>query len=129
MYPASFEIATRFGDMDPGKHINNVAVARLYEECRVRFHRTPVDDESVPLVVAQVNLHYIGETTYPDPVVICVGTAHIGRTSFSIGQALFQGGTCVGLSDTTAVHVIEGVATPLPAFFVSYLEEFRLRTG
>ena len=38
-YPFQIEVATRFQDLDTLKHINNVAIAGLYEESRLQFHR------------------------------------------------------------------------------------------
>ena len=37
-YPVRFTLPTRYGDMDANAHLNNVAIARLIEESRVRFH-------------------------------------------------------------------------------------------
>lgn len=126
LYPRWFEISTRFGDMDPAKHVNNVAVAQLYEEGRVRFHRERAEDDPMTVVVAQIAIHYLGEVHYPAPVQIGVAAAHIGRSSFTTSQALFQSGICVGLAETTAVRVVDGAATPLPDWFRTYLEESRL---
>ncbi len=38
-FPISIELATRFDDMDLQGHINNVAIANLYQESRLQFHR------------------------------------------------------------------------------------------
>ena len=37
-YRLRLTIPTRYGDMDANAHLNNVAIARLFEESRVRFH-------------------------------------------------------------------------------------------
>jgi hypothetical protein len=39
-----------------------------------------------------------------------------------MGQALWQGGVCIGLCDTVLVHSAEGRASPLPTAFRSQLE-------
>ena len=36
-YPFSVDLATRFADLDTLRHVNNVAIAELFEESRVRF--------------------------------------------------------------------------------------------
>lgn len=126
LYPRWFEISTRFGDMDPARHVNNVAVAQLYEEGRVRFHRERAGSDPITVVVAQITIHYLGEVHYPAPVRIGVGAAHVGRSSFTTSQALFQDDICVGLAETTAVRVVDGVATPLPGWFRTFLDESRL---
>ena len=38
-YPVTVEILTRYSDIDPQHHINNVAVAQFYQESRLGFHR------------------------------------------------------------------------------------------
>ena len=38
-YPLLIEIPTRFADVDPLRHLNNVRLAEIYEEGRVRLHR------------------------------------------------------------------------------------------
>ncbi|WP_194839804.1 MULTISPECIES: acyl-CoA thioesterase [Aeromicrobium] len=127
LYPRWYEISTRFGDMDPAKHVNNVAIAQLYEEGRVRFHRERAGNDPIAVVVAQIAIHYLGEVHYPAPVQIGTGAAHVGRSSFTTSQALFQGGICVGLAQTTAVVVDgDGAATPLPDWFRAYLEQSRI---
>lgn len=37
-YPVTFDIPTRFGDLDMNGHVNNVAFGSLFEDARMRFN-------------------------------------------------------------------------------------------
>ena len=110
----------RFGDLDPLRHLNNVAVARLYEEARVRFlDESGVRERLEPkhrFVIAELTIQYLAEGFYPDPVVVGTGVLRVGGQSFTLAHALFQNGRCIGTSDGVLVHVNweEGGARRLP---------------
>jgi acyl-CoA thioester hydrolase len=119
-YPWSFDIPPRFGDLDPLRHLNNAALARFYEDGRVRF----VDSIGVRaalepgcgFLVVEVVIQYLAEGRYPDVVTASSGLLRLGRSSFTIGQALFQDGGCIGTGESTLVYVRRGErgARPLP---------------
>ena len=119
-YPWSVDIAPRFGDLDPLRHLNNAALARFYEDARVRF----VDSIGVRaalepgcgFVVAEVAIQYLAEGRYPQVVAAGCGLLRLGRSAFTVGQALFQGGGCIGTGESTLVYVRrgEGGVRPLP---------------
>ena len=111
-YPWSHSLDPRFGDMDALRHLNNVAIARLYEDGRVRF----TDGSGVRsalesghgFLVAEVCIQYLAEGHYPDPLRVGCGVGRVGGSSFAIAQGLFQGGRCIGTAETTLVHVRRG---------------------
>ncbi len=119
-YPYAVEIPPRFGDMDALRHLNNVALARIYEEARVRF-TTAIDlhrlrDPGHRTVVAEVGIRYLLQAYYPGLLTAGMGVLRIGRSSYTYGAALFQDGRCVGLGDTRLVYinVEDGRPRPLP---------------
>jgi acyl-CoA thioester hydrolase len=116
-YPLWEQVPVRFGDLDPLGHVNNVAIAQLYEESRVRFGRILVERSGATLhrlVLASLTVHYLAETHYPEPVEVGIGVARIGRSSYALAQALYQGGRCVGVADSTLVHAPATGVLPLP---------------
>ncbi|HWC79992.1 MAG TPA: acyl-CoA thioesterase [Pseudonocardiaceae bacterium] len=128
-YPQWQEIATRFGDLDPLGHVNNVAVARLYEESRVRFAQTISERTQGGLervVLAALSLNFLGETVYPEPVEVGLGVVRVGRSSWQFAQALYQHGKCVGLADSTIVHAPLDGPSPLPGPVRAELEKLLL---
>ena len=129
-YPWSVEVATRFGDMDFNAHLNNVAVAQLYEEGRVRFNQHL--REAFPIgrprfLVARVEIDYLGEARYPAPVTLAAASLDVGRTSWRIGLGLFQAGVCLGLCDTVMVHRGDAGPVAVPDALRSALGESLLR--
>jgi acyl-CoA thioester hydrolase len=123
----------RFGDLDPLRHLNNVAVAQLYEEARVRFlDGSGVRERLEPkhwFVIAELTVQYLAEGFYPDPVELGTGVLRVGGASFTLVHALFQNGRCIGSCDSVLVHVNreEGGARPLPDAARAVLREHSLR--
>jgi len=129
-YPWSHEVATRFSDMDINRHLNNVAVAQLYEETRVRFNwelRGRCPELKPRYLVGRVEIDYLGEGLYPLPVTAAYGVASVGTSSFRVAMALFQRGACIGLCDTVMVHRGEAGPAPVPDALRAVLGEWALR--
>jgi len=115
-YPVTLEVQTRFGDLDPLRHLNNVALARVYEEGRVRLHdrlRAAFEADG-RVVVARVAIDYLGEGRYPAPLTLGTGVLRVGEASYTIGQGLFQQGVCIGVAETVVVYTVSGASRPLP---------------
>lgn len=129
-YPWRVDLDTRFGDMDVNFHLNNVAVAGLYEEARVRFNWHLRERESVGrprFVVARVEIDYLGEGRYRVPTTMGVAVTAAGTSSWRIAMGLFQPDGCIGLCETVMVHRGDAGAAPLPDGLRAALGEFGLR--
>lgn len=129
-YPWTTEIATRFGDLDFNFHLNNVAVAQLYEEGRVRFNSDMRRRYAVGrprYLVARVAIDYLGEGRYPATATVAVAALKLGTTSWTAGLALFQEGVCVGLAESVMVHRGDAGPAPLPDALRTALGDFSLR--
>lgn len=87
-------------------HINNVAMAGIFETARVHFHhlfgRHPAD-QGVRWMVAAVSLNYVEESHFPHDVLVCSGIGHVGNSSWTLSAAAFQQGECVATCDTVMV--------------------------
>ena len=97
---------TRFQDLDSLGHVNNVAMAGIFETARVHFHhllgRHPAD-QGVRWLVAAVDLKYVQEAHFPHDIVVHSGIGHIGNSSWTLFSAAFQQGECVATCDTVIV--------------------------
>src|SRR4051812_7708615 len=79
-------VPTRFGDVDMFGHLNNVSIARMFEEGRIRFQFTHYGSamldadklQQARMVVAQSNISYLAEGSYPAPVTCGAGIARVG---------------------------------------------------
>ena len=129
-YPWTTVLETRFADMDVNRHLNNVAVAQLYEETRVRFNmglRAAHAELKPHYLVGRIEIDYLGEGRYPEPVTSAYGIASIGNSSFRVAMALFQNANCIGLCDTVMVYRGETGAAPLPEALRAVLGEWVLK--
>jgi acyl-CoA thioester hydrolase len=115
-YPFGCLTETRFQDLDPLGHINNVAMAGLFENGRIRFNRSlDMSWEMRPgqrWLIASVSIDYVAEAHFPAPVEVRVGIGRIGMRSWTMFSAAFQDGRCVATSD--AVLVLAGADGALP---------------
>jgi acyl-CoA thioester hydrolase len=117
-YPTTLDVPARFSDLDPLNHLNNVAIGNFYEEGRVNFNRKALafllDRRRIRFLLINVSITYLREGKYPGLLTVGTGLLRLGRTSFTLGQALFENGQCIGLAETTTVNARDGVSAPLP---------------
>ena len=124
-YPFSAAIPTRWADLDLLGHINNVAMAGLFEEGRGRFNRSLAlfrDNSGVRWLIAAVAINYLAEAHHPQDVTIASGIGHVGTRSWTILSGAFQHGVCVATCDTTLVYTVASGPVPFPK---SFEEAFR----
>jgi acyl-CoA thioester hydrolase len=127
-YPQRLEIPTRFADIDINGHINNVAMAAVFEDARVRFVRgLGLADMGVRAVLGAVYIDYVAEAHYPAPFEVAVGVAAIGGASWTISEVALQGGAVRALCRATLVSIEGGKSRPLPEQLRAVLERARLR--
>ncbi len=90
-YPYLIDIATRFADMDVNGHINNVAMAAVFEDARARFDFTHCmhDSRGVVMTVATY-IDYTAQAHYPHPLTMAVGVSSIGKSSWVISGLALQ---------------------------------------
>lgn len=108
-YPFNIQTDTRYGDLDIMGHVNNVAMASIFETGRILFHRhlgRHPQDLGVRWLVAAVEINYLRESHYPAPIAIGCAIGGIGNTSWTVMSAAFQHGECVATCD--AVIAMQG---------------------
>lgn len=130
-YPFSHRTETRFADMDVLGHINNVAMAGLFEHGRGMFNHAIEVQRRAPgqrWLIASVNLDYIAEAHFPEHVDIASGIARIGNSSWDIASAAFQGGECKATCITTIVLTNADSAAPIPQDLREEFERLRVNS-
>ncbi len=127
-YPHREAIQTRFQDLDVLGHINNVAIAALFESGRVRFNRSMglAGWAGHRWLVAKVEINYLAEGFFPDDVEVTTGIGDIGTRSWNILSAAFQKGACIATCDVVIVMSPSGGITALPEAFRAGLEAHRV---
>lgn len=107
-YPFHATLQSRYGDMDSNAHLNNVAIARLFEESRLRFHmavrRQVLNVDPRGVMIAHIAIDYVAEGHYPADVLGGVGVARVGTRSYALAMALFQQDRAMALAECVMVH-------------------------
>lgn len=119
-YPFHHVITTRFADVDPNRHINNVALAAAFEDARYRFdvsrhfHETMSDNR---VMIAANYIDYVGQAYYPAELDLHVGTLEIGRSSWQLACLATQEGRACAFARATLVATRDGRSVALPDAF------------
>jgi hypothetical protein len=79
--PHAVELPTRFADVDPPFHINDVAMAALFQEGRVRlaYHlQQGLREQDLHTFIVSAHLEYFGQIYYPDPITMMMAIETVG---------------------------------------------------
>jgi len=99
----------RYRDLDPNGHVNNGAINGFFEEGRIHFRRQDLvrsgRDTVAGVVVVRFDAHYRAALYFPGEVEIGTTILAVGGASFSFGQAIFQGETCIATAEVEAVFI------------------------
>jgi acyl-CoA thioester hydrolase len=127
-YPHHAAVTTRYADMDPNNHINNVAMAAIIEDGRVRFHIESGNAKALPaggqIMIVSLTIDYLAQAHYPLPISVHTGIAAIGSRSLRLRHLLVQEGRAVALAEGTAVFVLDGKAAVLPEELMPRLQKW-----
>ena len=92
-YPHSRVLTTRWKDLDPYGHMNNVVQYELFDTVVNAWliERGALDIQKSPVIglVVETGCNYFATLTYPEPVTAALRVAHIGRSSVRYEVALF----------------------------------------
>jgi len=123
-----FNIDPRFSDLDKIGHINNVAIAGIFQEGRNRFFRASAlySLAQRDLVVAACTFEYAGDLLYPDTIEVDIGVLEIGRSSFRVAQTAGQNGRIGAYAEVTQVARDASGACALPDVWREKLETLKL---
>jgi acyl-CoA thioester hydrolase len=122
-------LETRFDDLDMQRHINNVAVAVLFQEARGRFNQARIAGH-IPagggIAVGSLFIDYAGQMFWPDPVEISTGVLEIGRSSYVLGQVARQRGVATAFAEVALVMTGPDGATPIGEAARAVLEGLKI---
>jgi acyl-CoA thioester hydrolase len=115
-YPYAHQVTTRFADIDPNQHLNNVALAAMMEDARVRFNLAMgriIKIGERRAMVASVAMEYLSQGHFPEPVTVHCGIEAVGRTSWTIVQLLEQKARAVAFARSIIVAIADERPTPV----------------
>lgn len=116
-YRRFVSVNLRYGDTDRQGHINNAVYCTLYESGRVEFlfdGRCSVAGDNTAFVIARLSLDYLSEMHYPGNAEIGSKIIAYGRSSFTVGQAIFFEGKCCSTAESVIVLLEESSGKPIP---------------
>jgi len=125
------QITSRFADLDPNDHVNNVAIAAMFEDARVRFnHAMGMKPDRSPggrrFMVAAVEINYLAQAHFPDPLECVTAPIGTGSTSWRLLQVLMQNGVAVATAQSVLVSIIDDRPAPLGDELIAALAPWML---
>ncbi len=129
-YPFAHPITTRFADIDPNQHLNNVALAAMMEDARVRFNLalgSAIRIGERRAMVASVAMEYLAQGHFPDPVTVHCAVERVGNSSWTVVQLLVQNGVPVAFARSALVAIADDRPTPIAEDYRLVLAEWGLK--
>lgn len=120
-YPFHHAVTTRFTDLDPNGHVNNLATCAALEDARFRMWDALDKNEGSQRLVLSVTTEFLGEAEHGSPIEVHSGVHTIGRTSFTSVQYATQDGQPVAYQTAVMVLRTDGEIT-MPAYWLPKLE-------
>ncbi|MFC3339061.1 acyl-CoA thioesterase [Paracandidimonas soli] len=107
-YPFTITERVRYRDTDGHGHVNNAVFVTYLETARVVMVQEREDrllDEGCQYVVARLGIDFLREILCPGEVEIGIRMQKIGRSSFTLDQAIFQDGKCAARAEVVIVQI------------------------
>ena len=123
-------IRPRFSDTDALGHINNTVIPVWFLEAREPVLQLFMPGGAISehsLAVVRMEINYQKETHFGEDVTLTTRVHHIGNSSFSLRQEVWQSGACTASGLTTLVHFNpqQKKAAPLPTHLREALEKLK----
>jgi acyl-CoA thioester hydrolase len=114
-YPLRFEARALYGDVDTNRHVNNVAVARWFEESRAQLNhrvagaaRLLDPPPGLQLLLVSIQIEYLQQVPYPSTLTVAAAVGRLGGASYAVAHGLFQDGQCAALGESVVVQARDG---------------------
>jgi acyl-CoA thioester hydrolase len=118
----------RFADIDRNGHVNHAIFLSYFETSRVGVTRNPAVGLLEPgenFNVVRVEVDYKAELRFPSEFEVGVRAIKYGRTSFRLGQAVFDGNRCCCVEEVVLVFMDSATrkSKPLSPKLIAWLQE------
>lgn len=107
--PMALADRVRFGELDMLAHVNNAVYMTWFEKLRIRYSQDwgitsyRPDRRNPRIVVRSGNIHYRREMLLDEDYVVTCGCRHFRRSSYTLAQQLWSGGTLRATFDCVLV--------------------------
>lgn len=131
-YPHQVTEIIRFGDLDPQGHVNNAVFSTYFESGRVAMFRAPdlgIGVLNATFVLVRQEIDFLRELRWPGNVTVGTALAELGRTSFTVAQAIFRDEECAAVGRAILVMLDSETRRPRPLTqdIVARLEPWKFR--
>ncbi len=121
--PASYVVwrrdIIRWGDLDSMGHVNNAMFSRFFESGRIALldgfgQQSALAPDNV--VLAHISIDFLNELHFPGEVQTGLRVLSLGRSSFTVAEAIFQNDQCAATASAVMVFIDLETrqSTPLP---------------
>jgi len=108
-FPHNRVLTTRWRDLDPYGHMNNVVQYELFDTVVNAWliEHGALDIQHSPVIglVVETGCNYFATLNYPEPVTAALRVTHVGRSSVHYEVALFAKGATSAAAQGHFVHV------------------------
>ncbi|MDX1803410.1 MAG: thioesterase family protein [Alcanivorax sp.] len=121
-------LSPRFYETDAFGHVNNTVMTGWFETGREPLFRIfqgqRQDPGELPLILARVEVDFVAQTYYGQPVTLRTAIERLGNASFVVAQQAWQNGNLVARGKAVQVHFDHATqaSSPLPASLREALE-------
>ncbi len=118
-----------FGDADPLRHINNTMLPIWFELARepiFRLIHPTLDYDTWPLILARIQVDFVAQMKFGQPVEIHTYIKKLGRSSFTVYQEAYQLGVLGVKGECILVHFDYRTqkSCPIPPAIAAELAEY-----
>lgn len=118
----------RYSDTDTNGHVNHATFLSYFETARVAITRNPalgLLEQGENFNVVRVEVDYKSELRFPGSIDVGMRAIKFGRTSFRLGQAVFNGDKCLCIEEVVLVFMDRATrkSKPLSPKLVAWLQE------
>ena len=107
VYASWTKSTIRYSDLDPNGHVNNGAINAFFEDGRVCFRNEHMlrlgEDILTGFALVKFSVDYLAPLFFPGSVDIGTVVIRIGKSSFNLGQGIFDGEKCVAIAEVVTV--------------------------
>lgn len=131
-YPHRVTDIIRFADLDPQGHVNNAVFSTYFESGRVAMFRNRdlgIGVANATFVLVRQEIDFLRELRWPGNVEVGTALAKLGRSSFTVAQAIFSGEVCAAAGRATLVMLdtVTRRPRPLTPDAIALLEPWKYR--
>ncbi len=121
-------VTPRFYETDAFGHVNNTVVTGWFETARTPlfevFYKEGADAASLPLILARIEVDFVGQIYYGSDVLLRTGIERLGNSSFVVLHQAWQSGKLVARGKAVQVHFEHDkqASSPIPQHLRDALE-------